>query len=82
MSRLDRAIRMFGACAGVAAVLTGPGSAAGLELPRDGWVSWEVAAVDRAPAWCCWRSRLWSARAAIPTSPPVPSGCRTRGPPT
>ena len=28
--------------------------AAGLQLPRDGWSSWEVAAVDDAPAWCCW----------------------------
>jgi HEAT repeat protein len=30
--------------------------AAELTLPRDGWVSWQVAAVDGAPAWCCWRS--------------------------
>jgi HEAT repeat protein len=27
-----------------------------LELPRDGWVSWEVAATENAPAWCCWGS--------------------------
>ena len=25
-----------------------------LPLPRDGWVSWEVAATENAPAWCCW----------------------------
>jgi HEAT repeat protein len=24
-----------------------------LTLPRDGWASWEVPAVDKAPAWCC-----------------------------
>ena len=28
-----------------------------LTLPRDGWASWQVAAVEGAPAWCCW-SRL------------------------
>ena len=25
-----------------------------LLLPREGWVSWQVPAVDEAPAWCCW----------------------------
>jgi hypothetical protein len=30
--------------------------AAELTLPRDGWVSWQVAAVDAAPDWCCWTS--------------------------
>ncbi len=33
--------------------------AAELTLPRDGWSSWEVAAVDAAPDWCCWSS-TWS----------------------
>jgi HEAT repeat protein len=28
--------------------------AAEVTLPRDGWVSWQVAAVDGAPDWCCW----------------------------
>jgi HEAT repeats len=28
-------------------------AASGLSLPRDGWVSWSVAAVDGAPNWCC-----------------------------
>ena len=28
--------------------------AAQLTLPHDGWVSWQVAAVDGAPDWCCW----------------------------
>lgn len=25
-----------------------------LALPQDGWCSWQVAAVDQAPEWCCW----------------------------
>jgi hypothetical protein len=25
-----------------------------LELPREGWTSWQVAAVEGAPDWCCW----------------------------
>jgi hypothetical protein len=29
--------------------------AAGLTLPPDGWASWQVPAVDGAPAWCCTR---------------------------
>lgn len=28
--------------------------AAELKLPRDGWASWQVPAVEGAPAWCCW----------------------------
>lgn len=28
-------------------------SAASINLPRDGWVSWPIAAVDGAPNWCC-----------------------------
>jgi hypothetical protein len=31
-------------------------SAAELTLPRDGWVSWQVAAVDGAPELCCFGS--------------------------
>jgi hypothetical protein len=27
-----------------------------LTLPANGWTSWEVAAVDAAPAWCCWNN--------------------------
>jgi hypothetical protein len=35
------------------------GSAQGgeLKLPRDGWVSWQVASVPDAPNWCCYASR-------------------------
>jgi HEAT repeat protein len=35
-------------------------SAAELTLPRDGWASWQVPAVDDAPDWCCfshWKDR-------------------------
>jgi hypothetical protein len=32
-----------------------------LELPREGWVSWQVEAVEGAPDWCCWSS--WDDRA-------------------
>jgi HEAT repeats len=28
-------------------------AAPALSMPRDGWVSWSVAAVDGAPNWCC-----------------------------
>ncbi len=35
-------------------VLASQAHAAELTLPRDGWASWEVPAVEEAPAWCCW----------------------------
>lgn len=31
-------------------------TAAELTLPRDGWTSWQVEAVEGAPDWCCWSS--------------------------
>jgi HEAT repeat protein len=39
-------------CAAPFALVTQAG-AAELNLPRNGWASWEVPAVDDAPAWCC-----------------------------
>ena len=33
-----------------------PANAGEPKLPRDGWASWQVPAVDNAPAWCCWNS--------------------------
>jgi hypothetical protein len=36
--------------------LASPAYAAELTLPRDGWTSWQVAAVEGAPDWCCWSS--------------------------
>jgi hypothetical protein len=37
--------------------LVAPAFSAELSVPRDGWASWQVPAVDGAPAWCCgsWR---------------------------
>ena len=48
--------------AGVAITLamTSPAPAAEPKLQRDGWVSWQVPAVDGAPNWCCFSS--WSDR--------------------
>jgi hypothetical protein len=37
-------------------------NAAELTLPQDGWASWEIAAVEGAPDWCCWGN--WDNRAA------------------
>lgn len=34
-------------------------------LPREGWVSWQVPAVENAPAWCCWN---WKNRDATSTT--------------
>jgi HEAT repeat protein len=34
--------------------LLAPAHSAEPKLPRDGWVSWQVPAVENAPAWCCW----------------------------
>jgi hypothetical protein len=44
----------------LACAIAPPTRAAEPKLPRDGWVSWEVSAVEEAPAWCCfgnWQSR-------------------------
>lgn len=52
---------LIGAALLFAAAATAAGQCAALDLPqlpRDGWVSWQVPAVDGAPAWCCfgdWR---------------------------
>jgi hypothetical protein len=37
--------------------------AAELSLPRDGWASWQVPAVDDAPDWCCFNH--WNDRNAM-----------------
>jgi hypothetical protein len=36
--------------------LASQGHSAELTLPRDGWTSWQVEAVEGAPDWCCWSS--------------------------
>jgi len=38
------------------AALVTQAHAAELTLPRDGWASWQVDAVEGAPDWCCWSS--------------------------
>src|SRR5262245_51270155 len=42
-----------------------PAYAAEPQLPRDGWVSWQAAAVEQAPAWCCFG---WNERKSSRTS--------------
>ena len=44
------------------ALLPAQSHAAELTLPRDGWTSWQVDAVEGAPEWCCWSS--WDDRVA------------------
>jgi hypothetical protein len=39
----------------LALALASPVPAAELTLPRDGWASWQVQAVEDAPVWCCWK---------------------------
>jgi hypothetical protein len=56
-------IRIAALC--LAAVVT-PAYAAELALPRDGWTSWQVEAVEGAPDWCCWSS--WDDREGSRTS--------------
>ena len=36
--------------------LVSQAQSAELTLPRDGWASWQVEAVEDAPDWCCWSS--------------------------
>jgi len=43
-------------------VLVSPANAAELNLPPDGWASWQVEAVEGAPALCCWSN--WDKRDA------------------
>lgn len=42
--------------------LTSQVHSAELTLPQDGWASWQVEAVEGAPAFCCWSS--WEVRDA------------------
>jgi HEAT repeat protein len=44
-------IRIAAAC--IALALTSQGRSAELAVPKDGWASWQVDAVENAPAWCC-----------------------------
>lgn len=49
----------------VAAALVAPARAAEPKLPRYGWVSWDVAAIENAPAWCCFE---WDDHDAAPAT--------------
>ncbi len=42
--------------AAAAFAFTSQGRAADLPVPRDGWASWQVEAVEDAPAFCCWNN--------------------------
>src|SRR5262245_52940729 len=37
----------------LACAFMSPVKSAEPKLPRDGWVSWQIPAVDAAPDWCC-----------------------------
>jgi hypothetical protein len=41
-------------------------------LPRDGWVSWQVEAVEDAPDWCCFTG--WSKKGGERTACKLDSG--------
>jgi hypothetical protein len=45
-----------------------------LAAARDGWTSWQVAAVDDAPDWCCWSENSWSDSRNFRDAPRTP--CR------
>lgn len=53
MSAPYRLLAAVALAAAMVAVPAAPARAADPKLPRDGWVSWDVPAVDEAPAWCC-----------------------------
>jgi hypothetical protein len=62
MSALRRSLALS---ALVVAAVGASAQAAEPKLPRDGWVSWDVPAIDDAPAWCCFD---WKARDSAPPS--------------
>jgi hypothetical protein len=55
MKRAYRSMRAAALCL-TSLALAPQAFAAELKLPSEGWASWEVAAVDGAPDWCCWSS--------------------------
>ncbi len=52
---MSAALRSILGAAILLIAVTSPAPAAGLALPPDGWASWQVPAVEGAPAWCCTR---------------------------
>jgi hypothetical protein len=56
---MSKSLLSMGLCVGAMALslaAASGASAADLKLPSDGWASWEVAATEGAPFWCCWSS--------------------------
>jgi hypothetical protein len=53
MNTIYRTMRILALLVTPLAIVS-PVQAAEPVLPREGWVSWEVPAVENAPAWCCW----------------------------
>ena len=49
--------RMIQAAALCVAAFATQSQSAELALPKDGWSSWKIEAVEGSPAWCCWRNR-------------------------
>jgi len=52
MKPIRRLIRVAALC-GVQVALVSQAYPGELTLPRNGWASWQVPAVEEAPAWCC-----------------------------
>jgi hypothetical protein len=50
---MNPAIRVFFLSLGAALIAASANAADTLQFPKEGWVSWDVPAVDEAPAWCC-----------------------------
>lgn len=48
-------------------------------LPREGWASWRVPAVENAPAWCCWNWRDRDATSTTCRLDEKPESYGTRG---
>jgi hypothetical protein len=46
-------IQAAAVCVALAFASQAPG--AELPLPKEGWATWEVQAVEDSPAWCCWK---------------------------
>jgi hypothetical protein len=65
MNIIPRSLRAIAVVLAPFALLS-PTHSAELKLPSEGWASWEVAAVEGAPAWCCWSS--WRSRDSSPVT--------------
>ncbi|HUQ10965.1 MAG TPA: HEAT repeat domain-containing protein [Steroidobacteraceae bacterium] len=59
---MNRKLWSMGAAMALACAVAQQARSADLKLPADGWASWEVAAPEGTPFWCCWSS--WDDSAA------------------